>query len=225
VPSERIVVIANAIDPIRFASETDVSAKRELHLEGKLVLGFVGFVREWHGLASVIDLLGRTDIPAALHLLIVGEGLQKELKEQARKLGVSDRLTFTGVVGRELIARYISAFDMALLPACVDYCSPLKLFEYLAAGKAVIAPDQENIREIVAPGDTCLLFVPGSRDSMAEAILRLAKDCELRGRLGQAGRALIFSRGYTWQRNAERVIGIAKRAIPRETAQRVPALE
>jgi len=220
VPSERITVIPNAIDPYKFLVDTDgTESKREIQLSGKVVLGFVGFVREWHGLDSVITLLARPTTPAALHLLIVGQGLEKELKEQASTLGVSDRVTFAGLVERDRMGRYISAFDVALLPACVEYCSPLKLFEYMAAGKAIAAPDQQNIRDIVNSGESCLLFDPASRESMMAAVLRLASDAELREHFGRAARALILSRGYTWRHNAERVTAIATRGLPREAAQ------
>jgi glycosyltransferase involved in cell wall biosynthesis len=223
VPMDRIMVVPNAIDPLRFPVETDGGeVKRELGLEGKIVLGFVGFVREWHGLDSVVNLLARPDAPSTLHLLIIGAGLEKELMEQASGLGVSHRLTFAGLVDREHIGRYISAFDVALLPACVDYCSPLKLFEYMAAGKAIVAPDQENIREIVTSEESCLLFDPGSRESMAGAVHRLATDVELRERLGHTARALISSRGYTWRQNAGRVTAVAMQALSRRVARPLP---
>jgi glycosyltransferase involved in cell wall biosynthesis len=142
-----------------------------------------------------------------------------DLKAQARGLGVSDRVTFAGLVGRDRIARYVAAFDIALLPKCVEYCSPLKLFEYMAAGKAIVAPDQPNIREILEAGSSCLMFDPDCPESMAGAILRLANDSTLRDVLGRAARSLIASRGYTWRQNAERVGVIGAAAARREGGQ------
>jgi glycosyltransferase involved in cell wall biosynthesis len=210
VSAERVVLIPNAIDPAEFPSEADgEKAKRRLGLPGKLVLGFTGFVRDWHGIDSMLEFLARRDVPPSLHLLIVGEGpAVPALTAQAHELGIIDRVTFAGLIGREELPMYVSAFDIALLPRCVDYCSPLKLFEYMAAGKAIVAPDQANIREILAAGDSALLFDCDSPDAMTSAVLRLTNDAGLRTRLGSAARALIASRGYTWRRNAERVAAL-----------------
>ncbi len=88
----------------------------------------------------------------------------------------------------------------------VACASPLKLFEYMAAGKAIVAPDQPNIREVLSDGETALLFDPTVPDAMWEAIRRLASDSMLRARLGLAARAEIGRRDYTWRGNAERVV-------------------
>ena len=58
----------------------------------------------------------------------------------------------------------------------VDYASPLKIFDYMAAGRAIVAPDQENIREILRDGETALLFDPSRPEAMWQAIARLARD-------------------------------------------------
>jgi glycosyltransferase involved in cell wall biosynthesis len=211
----RIVVIPNAIDPEKFAYLADMMAsKNEPDHSEKLVLGFTGFVRDWHGLDFVLRLLARPDAPAHLHLLILGEGpAVSELQVLARELDVSDRVTFAGLVERDALARRVAAFDIALLPRCVEYCSPLKLFEYMAAGKAIAAPDQANIREVLEGGVSGLLFPPDQPEAMAQAILSLAKDAALRDRLGRAARSLIASRGYTWEHNARRVCALGAAAV------------
>ncbi len=225
--AERIAVVPNAIDPAKFAAANDsTSAKAELQLSDKLVLGFTGFVRDWHGLDRVIALLARPDMPANLHLLIVGEGpAMEDLAFQARSLAVAQRVTFAGLVDRYRIARHLAAFDVALLPKCVDYCSPLKLFEYMAAGKAIVAPDQANIREILVSGESGLLFRPDLPESLDNALLSLAKDDTLRERLGQSARALITSRGYTWRRNAERVTTLGSAAMRHAVAPSSVAIQ
>jgi glycosyltransferase involved in cell wall biosynthesis len=217
VSPERIVLIPNAIDPAKFApEENSETAKRKLNMSGKLVLGFTGFVRDWHGMDSILRLLARADVPANLHLLIVGDGPAiPDLMAQSRELGIADRVTFAGLIGREELPLFVSAFDIALLPKCVAYCSPLKLFEYMASGKAIVAPDQANIREIVASGESALLFDRDSPDDMSSAVLRLANDVEFRARLGCAAQALVGSRGYTWRRNAERVTALVPCAHPK----------
>ena len=106
-------------------------------------------MRDWNGLEPVIDQLARTD-GQRWFLLVVGDGpARAALEERARDLGVATRVRFTGVVRREEIPALVSAFDIALQPAANPYASPLKLFEYLALGRAIVAPDQPNIREVL----------------------------------------------------------------------------
>jgi glycosyltransferase involved in cell wall biosynthesis len=222
VSRERITVIANAIDPAKFAAVPPTQeAKDQLRLSNKLVLGFTGFVREWHGLEAVLTLLARPSAPANLHFLLIGEGPAiSGLRTQAGQLGISDRVTFAGLVERDKIGSHLAAFDIAVLPKCVDYCSPLKLFEYLVAGKAIVAPDQPNIREIVSGEEHCLLFEPENYEAMTDAILRLAADEALRNRYGDAVRSLVSRRGYTWMNNAARVSALAATAVAAKGSSR-----
>ena len=97
----------------------------------------------------------------------------------------------------------------------VEYTSPLKIFEYMAAGRAIVAPDQENIREILRDGETALLFDPARPEAMWQAILRLTGCAALREQLGSAARAEIVRRDYTWAGNARRVVGLARQSARR----------
>jgi len=210
VPQERIVVIPNGINGERFGSAPDVeAAKRALGLEGKLVLGFTGFVRDWHGLDKVVDLIANDPPASRRHLLVVGDGpARANLEKQARDLGIADRVTFTGIVGRDDVARYVAAFDIALQPAVVAYASPLKLFEYLALGKAIVGPAQPNIEEILTQDQNAVLFDPGSTASLAAAVDRLCVDHALREKVAAGARATIVEQKLTWHENALRVVGL-----------------
>ena len=210
VPESRICVIPNGINLERFGAAPDTTAaKRALGLEGRLVLGFTGFVRDWHGIDSVIDLIAHDSVDALRHLLMVGDGPARAgLEAQAKRLGVSDRVTFTGVVNRDEVARYVAAFDIALQPAVVEYASPLKLFEYLMLGRAIVAPAQANILEVLTDGKNAVLFDPACTGGLAEAIEQVSRDAELRQRIARGARAAIDEQGLTWVRNAERVIAL-----------------
>ena len=87
-------------------------------------------------------------------------------------MGVADRVQIVGLVAHEAIPGLVAGFDIALQPRVVAYASPLKLFEYMAAGKAIVAPDQPNIREVLVDGETALLFDPAASDTMWTAIRR-----------------------------------------------------
>lgn len=209
-PPEKIRIVPNGINTERFgqpgrkAGSSD--AKMKLNLSGKTVLGFVGFMRGWHGLDMIVDLVCKNKRDD-LHLLIVGDGPAREAVEaQARQAGASERITFTGIVGRDELVSYIAAFDIALQPDVVEYASPLKLFEYLAMGCAVVAPSTENIREILVHGVNALLFEPRNQQALRDAVEVLLNEPETRERLGQAAAQTIIDKGLLWSENAKRVV-------------------
>lgn len=208
IPRSRIVNIPNAVNLRSFKDAPNVvAAKLVLGLQGRLVLGFTGFLRDWHGLDKVIDLISCDPSHSLRHLLIVGDGpARPALEAQARTLGISDRITFTGIVPRDRVALYVSSFDIAMQPAVVAYASPLKLFEYLALGKAIIAPAQPNIMEILTDGDNAVLFDPSVDTELASAINRLCNNADLRLRLGEKARETISDKKLTWNANAEHVV-------------------
>ena len=149
------------------------------------------------------------------HLLLVGDGpVRDELEQQAQRLGVADHVTFTGVVQRDQVASYVAAFDIALQPAVVAYASPLKLFEYLALGRAIVAPSQANIREVLEDGVNAVLFDPEDEAGLVKAIQRLIEDPALRQRLALKAGATISERGLTWHANAQRVTQLARSLMP-----------
>lgn len=212
VSRDRLHVMPNGVDesllePARIVSD----AKQRLGLDGFTVLGFTGFVREWNGLEPVVDLLARPE-GQCWFLLIVGDGpARPSIEARARAAGVAGRLRFTGVLNREEIPAHVSAFDVALQPAANAYASPLKLVEYLALGRAIVAPDQPNIREILTDDEDAVLFTPHRPASFAEAVTRLAADEPLRCRLAVAARATVLRKQLTWRNNAARVIELGRR--------------
>ncbi len=237
VPAARITVIPNGVDPARFAGAPSTEAAQAAlgltapvsppagpsgpALSGKpvLVLGFTGFIRGWNAVHRMIDFAAAHAGRFGLRVLVVGDGpARQSLLDHAAARGIADRLTITGIVGRDDIARHVSAFDIAVLPGLTPYSSPLKLFEYLQLGRAVVAPDTANIREILTDGQDGLLFDPDRDGAMEAALLRLCEDPELRRRLGQQAPRTIVDRSLTWSRNAERVTAIAQDAIAQKAA-------
>ncbi len=196
----RISVVPNGIDLARFpprAASPD---------DAPITLGFVGFVRAWHGLDGVIEGMARGS--AQTRLIVVGDGpVIADLTALAVRLGLAARVTFTGLVQPADVPAIVTGFDIALQPSATPYASPLKIFDYMAAGCAIVAPDQPNIAEILAHEQTALLFQPGG---MWAALERLIGEPALRRRLGAAARAELEHRNYTWSGNAARVTEFAK---------------
>jgi glycosyltransferase involved in cell wall biosynthesis len=226
VPESKIVIVPNGIDLKKYAALPDrAAAKDRLKVSGRVVLGFTGFIRGWHGVDRVIDYVAREGAANNLHFIVVGEGPAKgDLEARVQALGIGDRVTFAGLVGRDDIPGYLAAFDIALQPDAVPYSSPLKLFEYMAAGCAIVAPDQPNIREVLVANRSALLFTPKNPVDFERAVTELCRKPELRTRLGKEARTAIVSHGLTWDENARRVESLfegllAPRARPKAQRQ------
>lgn len=175
--------------------------------EDAVILGFVGFVRAWHGLAWAVEALPQ--LPKA-HLVVVGGGEVAELREMAERLGVAERVRLLGRIPHTEVTAHSEAFDIALQPAATAYASPLKLFEYMALGKAIVAPDQPNLREVLVHGRDALLFEPGSQAAFVRALERLCGDARLREELGAGALRRLRETPFTWSHNALRVAALAR---------------
>jgi glycosyltransferase involved in cell wall biosynthesis len=215
VPAERIVVIPNGINEAHFATApTPADAKRALGWPEALILGFTGFVRDWHGVDRVLRWMASSDAPAQARLLIVGDGpARADLERLAAELSLGERVRFTGVIARERVPEHVAAFDIALQPAVVAYASPLKLFEYLALGKAIVAPRQPNIEEVLDDGANALLFDADAPGALEAALTRLCADAALRERIAAGAGATVHRLGLTWHSNARRAAALAQAKI------------
>jgi glycosyltransferase involved in cell wall biosynthesis len=205
---ERIIVTPNAADPARFDPQTTpISAVGMQSLEDLEVIGFVGTFTPWHGLNLLLDafaIVARHRPRAAL--LLVGDGPERErIFERAAKQRVSERVVFTGSVEHAQLSGYVARFDVAVLPDTNDYGSPMKMYEYLAMGKAVVAPDYGPVLDTLRHLDNGLVF--GQRDvcSLADRIIAALADRDLAQRLGAAARATIVSE-RNWLNNVDLVL-------------------
>jgi glycosyltransferase involved in cell wall biosynthesis len=204
VERDRIVVTPNGIDLAAFPA-----APYRARPGAPVTIGFIGFVREWHGVDAVIDGLAAERTEPPIRLIIAGDGpVRPALERQAAELGVADRVEFVGLQPRARVPELIAGFDIALQPRAVAYASPLKLFEYMACGRAIVAPDQPNIREVI-DDETGVLFDPKAPGAVWRAIHELALDPARRERLGRAARARLETRDYTWDGNAARITALA----------------
>lgn len=205
----RIQVIPNGINLDHYRQlPSTAQAKTKLGLDGRLVVGFTGFVREWDRLDRIMTWVARRAARHQVHLLIIGDGpAREEIEACAVKLGAADRLTFTGPVSREQVPALSMAFDIALQTALVPYASPLCLFEYLALGKAIVAPDQPNHHEILTAGVDSLLYDPEDPSGIEKALDILCEDVARRERIAAAAVGVIDRKQLTWNQHAGKVIG------------------
>ncbi|HJT75931.1 MAG TPA: glycosyltransferase family 4 protein [Gemmataceae bacterium] len=204
---ERVLVVQNGVRPEAFdrpAAERE-ARRQALDLRGRLLVGAVGFFRPWHGIDLLLRCVARNPVlRERVHVLLVGEN--PGLPEEAARLGIAGQVTFAGSVPHAEVPSYLAAMDIGLIPRAVEYASPLKLFEYLAAGMAILAPRQENLMEILTEGEDAVCFTPEDAAGLEASLLRLVQDEGLRRRLGAAARQTIHRRGLTWAGNAARIV-------------------
>ncbi|HKG51591.1 MAG TPA: glycosyltransferase family 4 protein [Actinomycetales bacterium] len=178
-------------------------------------VGFVGTLKPWHGTSVLVDAfagLAVSDPTARLRL--VGHGPQAEaLAAQSRDLGLAHRVELVGAVAPEVVPAALQEFDVAVAPYDdpeQDYFSPLKVFEYLAAGLPVVASDVGQLRELLdVDGEPAgLLVPPGDPAALRQALCALAQDTALRHRLGNRARRLAVQR-HRWEHVVDRAVGLA----------------
>jgi glycosyltransferase involved in cell wall biosynthesis len=204
-----VIISPNAADTSRFdPTRTDRHAtRRRLGIDDKLVCGYLGAFIEWHGIHRFIDeaapqLAKRDDIA----LLLVGDGKTRARVEASlQNHGVSNHAVFTGAVPHDQVPELLSAMDVSVLPDSNTYGSPMKLFELMAMGVPVVAPDYGPIAEVIEDGVTGWLFPRGDMQRCLEILLALAPD-QIRQVGDQARRYILEHR--QWRNNALQLAGL-----------------
>jgi glycosyltransferase involved in cell wall biosynthesis len=210
VAESRVRVIQNGVDVQRFeaAAAQRHAVRQRWGVDSDVVIGAVGFFREWHGIDGAIRAVRRMrELKIAARLVLVGDGpVVPALRDLTRALALEDRITFLGSVPHQEVPGLVAATDVMLIPRAVEYASPLKLFEYMASQKAIIAPRQPNLEEILSDGVDVLFFTPEVQSELEAALLRLVQDERLRHDLGHAARRTIDRKNLTWAGNAARIV-------------------
>lgn len=175
IPSDKVTVIPNAVDieGFQLSGEPDAALKSQLSLDGTTVIGFIGSFYAYEGLDLLLDafpvmLAKRPD----LRVLLVGGGPQEaNLKAQAQRLGIADKVTFTGRVPHGEVSRYYDLIDLLAYPRhsmrLTELVTPLKPLEAMAQGRIFIASDVGGHKELIHDGETGRLFKAGSATALA----------------------------------------------------------
>jgi glycosyltransferase involved in cell wall biosynthesis len=203
-------VVPNAVDTRLF--HPAIHAQPLPDAAGRKVIGFSGSLKAWHGLERLLAVFRRLAARREdVHLLVVGDGpLRTWVEGFAAGAGLEDRITISGWVDYAELPAWLTAMDIAAAPypPMEDfYFSPLKLTEYMAAGRAVVASAIGQIGEQIRDGRDGLLVAADDDDGLYRALNRLLDDPGLRGRLGDA--AVQAVSGRTWEENACRALDAA----------------
>lgn len=209
VEEDRLLVTPCGVDTDLFRPDRDVQAIRARYgLDRRFVIGWAGSFRNFHGLDVLVDALDelRRRIPE-IALLLVGDGAERPRIERAvRATGVP--VAFPGTVPYTEMPAHLCALDVALLLAPADepfHYAPLKLREYMACGRAIVAPRVGDVARTLSSGQDGLLVQPGDGRALIAAIEQLARDIPLRRQLGAHARTTVTATG-SWSAQLDRLI-------------------
>jgi glycosyltransferase involved in cell wall biosynthesis len=220
VASDRIVVNPNGVDVDRFKPGCGGRRIRAaLGVSDKIVIGFVGTFGPWHGAPVLAEAAKRISGPVQCHFLFIGDGEQRGTVEQIiDSANGKVSASFVGRLSHIEVPAYLDACDIFAAPNVSPadgsefFGSPTKLFEYMSMARPVVASRLGQIAEVIDDGLNGLLVEPGDAEALARAIEQLARDQELRARLGLAARQTVTER-YTWRHNAARVFDAIRAVV------------
>lgn len=210
IPASRVTVVPNAVDinAFQLSGIGDPMIRRRLGLDGATVIGFVGSFYAYEGLDLLLDAFPRMHARRPeLRLLLVGGGPQEaNLKAQAVRLGIADKVVFAGRVPHDEVGRYYDLIDVLAYPRhsmrLTELVTPLKPLEAMAQGRVFVASDVGGHRELIRDGETGRLFKAGSSEALAEAVLDLLDRREAWPRLRHAGRSFV-ERERNWRNSVQ----------------------
>lgn len=202
--AQRISLLPNGVDVNQFLPLVrDEELVAELGLQNKTIIGYIGSLVDYEGIDLLLESVQKLSRERSdFHLLIVGAGgYLPTLQDVAKKLGVTDFVTFVGRVSHSDVNRYYSIIDICPLPRLplpiCEEVSPLKPFEAMAMEKCVVVSSVSAMAEIIDDRDTGVVFTKGDVDSLADNLVALIEDPERRERIGKNARAWVVE-NRTW---------------------------
>ena len=210
IPEKRISVVPDAVDLQDFGVFSKSAARQHLGIDESIfVVMYVGHMYHWKGVDTLVE--AATRLSDNEQIWLIG-GTPEELPriEQLAKQLELTNIHLAGYVPYEHISTYMAAADVLVIPNSGDYdisrfyTSPIKLFEYMAAKRPIVASNLPSLREIIVHDETALLVQPDNPISLAIAIQRLQSDSHLSSRLVDNATVLVSK--HTWSGRSQRIL-------------------
>jgi glycosyltransferase involved in cell wall biosynthesis len=209
---EKIEVMTNGVRLDHFQPQPQSEKLRQsLGIrKSDVVVGFVGWFRKWHGIEMLLEAFQKSKLAGrGVKVMLIGDGqAMADLRQYVQENQLNDSVIFTGPLPHAEVPPYLDLIDIAVQPAANEYCCPMKILEYMALGKPIVAPRQENVRELLSGKEEAQFFKPGDVNSLADALKALVNDPARAQRIGQRAKEAITGRVFLWTTNARRVLEI-----------------
>jgi len=214
IPPQRVTVIPNGVDTARFSPRPAPAGEVPL-------LCYIGTLAGWQGLDTLLEAMPLVLAEHPARLNIVGKGRKeqrKSLQKRIRKMGLAEWISLEGSVSHDTIPQTINQAHLCLAPLSFNDrnvtqgCCPIKVLEYLACGKPLVAANLPVVRELVCDGQEALLFTPDDPADLARCILTLLNDRPLAERLAEAGCQRVRHE-FTWEMAQRKLLGVYERLL------------
>jgi len=208
---DKVTVIPNGVDPERIRPGLTPAwpGARE-----SFTVGFVGSLKPWHGLPMLVEAFHRfhQEEPKS-RLLLVGDGPERaKLNDELVRRGLDKSAHLTGAISPDQVPGWLASMNVAVAPyppMSHFYFSPLKIFEYMAAGLPVVASRVGQIERVIQHDVNGQLVTPGDSSALVDAFRLLRHDPEMCSRLGQAARQTVLQK-HTWDQVVRRILNTAR---------------
>jgi glycosyltransferase involved in cell wall biosynthesis len=207
----KINVVPNAVNPEHYPLDIRPSS---LAPPGTFTVGFVGSMKPWHGVDKLLEAFSRfyERFPES-RLLLVGEGPEREqLVADAESRGLARAVQFTGAVKPCEVPALLASMDVAVAPypkLANFYFSPLKVYEYMAAGRPIVASRVGQLEKLLESEITGLLVAPGDVAALTGALTQIRSEPAMAQRLGKAARTKVMA-NHTWDAAFARILALAR---------------
>jgi glycosyltransferase involved in cell wall biosynthesis len=229
----RKIIVANGIElervaiiPFGVRDHKAPSLRHDVPARGTDVkVVFVGSFYQWHGISELLKAFAKAHARIdSLRLCIIGDGVTRREDERlARALGIDHLVEFTGWLPHEQVVKRLQQSDVGVAPYTKlepFYMEPVKVLDYMTAGLAIVASAQGQICDLIQDGRSGVLVPPSDVDALANALIRLGEDRELRERLGKGAKAV----APTWERTATQVTAIGHDVLDAERKASQPVI-
>ena len=211
-----VTVIPNGVSP------SDFSPSPLPNREGRVpVLLYIGTLADWQGVEVVIKALPRILVNQSVRLEIIGRGRSRQRKllaKQIRKLGLEENVTIQPAVPHHEVPALIESADICLAPLGLNDrnvtqgACPIKVLEYMASSRPLIASNMPIVRELVREDVDALLFSPNDPDDLARQVLILLNDPELSRRLAESASERALTK-FTWHEAQKKLVKVYERLL------------
>lgn len=221
IASEKIHVIPNGADPDKFCpQEKPKELVEKYNLQDKIVIGWIGALVGWSGIESLLKTAVHIleNYPNVAFMMIGGGPNQDLFRKELHIRDFAPRVILSGSLPHVQIPDYLACMDVVLAPyprLPFWYASSMKIFEYMAAGKALVASDVGQVSDIIRDGHNGLLFDPDNTDELAKKIILLLENEPLRKQIGEQARQDLLQ-NYTWEHHAKQIIAIFEEVLGRK---------